>query len=121
MDCLTLLEPRYDVTPQQEASTAPRIDRYANWAEGVFKANLNRWQQESMIESDWDAVTQLDSFQRIVGLGGAAIPLILQELDHSPSLLVLALEDILGSGPLSDDMRGDVPRMIGAWKEWLQT
>jgi hypothetical protein len=80
------------------------------------------------LKEDWKARTRhlsntaqisLDfSYQQIIGMGPAVIPLILAELEQSPDHWFWALEAITGENPVSASDAGDMEASSHAWVEW---
>lgn len=58
------------------------------------------------------------AYQRIIGMGDAAVPLILQELERSPDHWFWALNAITGADPVPESRRGVMSEMVKAWLEW---
>ena len=58
------------------------------------------------------------SYQSIIGLGPAVVPLILAELEHDPDHWFWALEAITGENPVSQDDAGDIQASTDAWIQW---
>ncbi|HET6383406.1 MAG TPA: hypothetical protein VFJ58_08455 [Armatimonadota bacterium] len=59
------------------------------------------------------------AYQEIIGMGPAALPLILRRLRREPDHWFWALEAITGANPVPSDVAGDVPRMAEAWIAYL--
>jgi hypothetical protein len=56
------------------------------------------------------------AYQRIIGLGPAAVPLLLRELEHRPDHWFWALKSITGQDPAEGtDSIGEAAR---AWMKW---
>jgi len=67
------------------------------------------------------SITQLamhPAYQRIIGMGAEAVPLILQELERSPDHWFWALHAITGADPVEHGDRGRIARMAEAWIRW---
>jgi hypothetical protein len=58
------------------------------------------------------------SYQRIIGLGPAVLPLLLRELEREPDHWFWALKAIAGEDPVPGASRGKVREMARAWVEW---
>jgi hypothetical protein len=59
-----------------------------------FFKYLNEWSRFSMFSSDVQKITSDPNFEAMVAMGVNAIPFILHELEHSPSILVWVLNKI---------------------------
>lgn len=58
------------------------------------------------------------AYQRIIGLGPPALPLILRDLAENGGFLFPALNAITGENPVPDDAAGDIEKMTSAWIAW---
>lgn len=58
------------------------------------------------------------SYQQIVGMGQAVVPLLLDRLREGEGHWVYALMCITGEKVHTDDMVGDADRVIRAWLDW---
>lgn len=58
------------------------------------------------------------AYQQIIGMGEAAVPHILAELEKSGDHWFWALNAITGADPVPPKSRGIVPEMARAWLEW---
>ncbi|MCY3014861.1 MAG: hypothetical protein NT171_09235 [Planctomycetota bacterium] len=88
--------------------------------EREFFALVAEWKEESVFLSSASSAAMLPSYQRIVGLGKAAVPLLLLELTVRPDHYFWALKAITGVDPVAASDRGCVPEMTRAWIEWGQ-
>lgn len=60
----------------------------------MFERFLTDWQHDTRFLSSVTAITSHPSFNRIVNMGGNAVPYILEEIERKPSNLVWALNAI---------------------------
>ena len=58
------------------------------------------------------------AYQKIIGLGQQAIPLILKELEKEPRLWFWALRMLTRTDPVSENILGDLKAMQKAWLDW---
>lgn len=58
------------------------------------------------------------AYQEIIGLGTAAVPLLLAELARQPDHWFTALKAITGANPVAPADRGRIDRMAAAWLQW---
>ena len=58
------------------------------------------------------------AYQRIIGMGSTAIPLILEELRHESDHWFWALRAITGENPVEEGDQGRVSHMRQAWLDW---
>lgn len=58
------------------------------------------------------------SYQAIVSMGWAVVPILLQELEREPEHLYEALRRITGVSVVSRDIAGNLSEMTDAWVKW---
>jgi hypothetical protein len=63
-------------------------------------------------------MAMLRPYQRIIGMGMPAVPLILDELRRQPDQWFWALEAITEENPVPPEAAGIVAEMARAWIEW---
>jgi hypothetical protein len=83
-----------------------------------FQRLRDQWKQESRYLSNTAQMALLNSYQRIIGMGTVAVPLILEELRREPDHWFWALEAITEENPVSAEDAGRVPAMTAAWLRW---
>lgn len=76
------------------------------------------WKAETMFVSSATEMCSHPAYQRIVGMGPVAVPLILASLRSSPEHWFVALAAITGADPVPEVERGDVDRMAETWLRW---
>jgi len=65
-----------------------------------------------------NTITGCPAFRRIVGLGDAAIPLVLARMLENHGEWCLVLRQLAGANPVPQRDRGNVPKMVKAWTAW---
>ncbi len=83
-----------------------------------FRGFADEWKHASRYLSNTAQMAMLRPYQRIIGLGPAALPLILEELQREPDQWFWALEAITGENPVPPEAGGRVRLMAEAWIEW---
>ena len=63
-------------------------------------------------------MAMLKPYQRIIGMGWPAVPLILEELQREPDQWFRALESITEHNPVPPEAMGKVRMMALAWVRW---
>ncbi len=58
------------------------------------------------------------AYQQIIGMGPAAVPLLLRELERAPDHWFWALKAITGTDPVPPEQRGKLSEMASAWLRW---
>lgn len=82
----------------------------------VFNQLATRWQCETLVESSTYRVLLHPDYQRIIGLGEPALPLILNRLQSDGDLWFWALESISGAQPAQDV--DTYEEAVQAWLSW---
>ena len=83
-----------------------------------FTALAKTWKAERGPQSSITRISVHPAYQQIIGMGDAAVPLILRELESSPDHWFWALNAITGVDPIPVSSRGVIPEMIKAWLDW---
>ncbi len=83
-----------------------------------FHKLASEWKERSRFLSNTAQMAMLRPYQRIIGMGSPAVPLILQELRREPDQWFWALESITDEDPVPPEAAGDVLLMAEAWIRW---
>lgn len=83
-----------------------------------FERLAAEWKQKSLYLSNTAQMSMLPPYQRIIGMGWPAVPLILEELRRNPDQWFWALEAITEENPVPREAAGIVPQMAEAWIKW---
>jgi hypothetical protein len=83
-----------------------------------FRRLAAEWKEQSRYLSNTAQMAMLKPYQRIIGMGWPAVPLILEELRREPDQWFWALEAITEENPVPPDAAGHVRRSAEAWVEW---
>lgn len=83
-----------------------------------FQELRDDWKSKTRHLSNTAQISLVFSYQSIIGLGPAVVPLILAELEHDPDHWFWALEAITGENPVSQDDAGDIQASADAWIQW---
>jgi hypothetical protein len=86
--------------------------------EAVFADLVQRWKAERGPSSSTTELAMCPSYQRIIGLGPAAIPYLLRELEREPDHWFWALKAITGADPVPAQSRGKIGEMARHWTLW---
>jgi hypothetical protein len=87
---------------------------------GTFEKLATQWKNETKFLSSITDKALHPSYQRIIGLGPDAIPIILMELRTKGGHWFWALESITGVNPVLPEHYGDVKNMVQDWLAWGQ-
>lgn len=83
-----------------------------------FSRLTTEWKSQSRYLSNTAQMAMLAPYQRIIGMGNVAVPLILRELEREPDQWFWALEAITGENPVPPASAGRMREMSDAWIEW---
>jgi hypothetical protein len=86
--------------------------------EEKFERLANQWRESRGPTSSVTQMAMHPAYQQIMGMGKAAIPLILKELAREPDHWFWALKAISGVDPVPQESRGDLSAMAEAWLNW---
>jgi len=86
--------------------------------ERQFNELATQWESETGMLSVLSQKVLHPAYQRIIGMGEKAIPLLLKELEREPNHWFWALKAITGANPVKPENRGRVKRMAQDWLEW---
>jgi hypothetical protein len=88
-------------------------------AEQRFNNLAATWKSETELVSKVTKRIMHPAYQKIIGMGEAAIPLILKDLcEHGPDDWFWALTAITDENPITKEMAGDMLAMTEAWLQW---
>ncbi len=104
-------------------NSGPRSDQsalspHADDIEEEFRLLADEWIRASEFISSPTEIAMPWPYQRIIGLGKVAVPLILRELAREPRPWFWVLRAISGDDPIEECDRGDVKCMADAWQSW---
>ena len=83
-----------------------------------FQRLRDDWKSKSRHLSNTAQISLVFSYQKIIGMGPAVVPLILAELEKEPDHWFWALEAITGESPVTKSDAGDIYASARAWIEW---
>jgi hypothetical protein len=83
-----------------------------------FRRLAAEWKKQARYLSNSAQMAMLKPYQRIIGMGWPAVPLILEELQREPDQWFWALEAITDENPIAAEVAGKVRLMAQAWIEW---
>lgn len=86
--------------------------------EPEFNDLVMQWKSERTATSSTTVIAMHPAYQRIIGMGKAALPLILRELDRELDHWFWALRAISGEDPIPFEHRGKMKQMAIDWLEW---
>lgn len=88
--------------------------------EALFRALAALWRRDTFNISSTSRMAMHPAYQRVIGMGSVAVPLILRELQGRPDWWFWALQAITGVDPVPPSWRGSLREMAAAWLAWGQ-
>ena len=83
-----------------------------------FYSLAEAWRQDVRFTSSLTQMILHPTYQRIIGMGVAAVPFLLRELERKPDHWFWALHAITGADPVKPEDRGKLRKMAEAWLTW---
>jgi hypothetical protein len=83
-----------------------------------FERLAEQWKAETAHISNTGKKALHPAYQSIIGMGKAAVPLLLAELNREPDDWFWALHAITGASPVPPQSRGNMRQMADAWLTW---
>ena len=92
-------------------AASTEVNRRFSGLKVAWKAETKHLSSSTDIAMHW-------AYQRIIGMGATALPLIFGEMSKQPDHWFWALRAITGEDPVPPNDRGKVKKMTAAWLEW---
>ena len=89
--------------------------------EQQFSQLCTEWRTDTEFTSSLTEISTHPAYQRIVGMGRSALPLIFRELTIEPDHWFWALKAITGYDPVPAAHRGNLELMAVDWLHWGQS
>ena len=83
-----------------------------------FHALADQWRREIGGLSSISQMAAHPAHQEIIGMGPAAIPLLLRELQERGGHWFAALRALTGENPVPREFAGRIPKITALWLEW---
>jgi hypothetical protein len=93
-------------------------DTVEEMLEKKFIRLRDEWKAQRGLYSSTTKLTMHPAYQKIIGMGPAAIPLLLRELETEVDSWFWALRAITEEDPVPPEMIGDGQAMAMAWLHW---
>ncbi len=87
-------------------------------ARARFDRLAGEWRSAVRYVSSLSQMVTHPAYQRIIGMGVEAVPLMLERLRCEPEHWFWALKSISGEDPVPGEERGDVEAMSRTWLSW---
>ncbi|WP_143294092.1 hypothetical protein [Burkholderia pseudomallei] len=88
--------------------------------EQTFNALRDQWLAATAFASATVDIVLNEAYQQIIGLGPAALPLIIRELEKNGGQWFWALRMIARQDPVPKELRGKTKQMAEAWVNWAK-
>lgn len=95
--------------------SAPSDEEETDSVSSTFEALAQEWERDTAMESSVSRMALHRAYQRIIGLGPSAVPLILGRLEQEPNYWFWALTSITGEDPAAGENT-----LAGATLRWLE-
>jgi hypothetical protein len=95
-----------------------RVSSYRLPVELQFITLATQWKQDTLFESSPWRMASHPAYQRIIGMGWQAVPLILWQLRREADFWFEALVAITGEQPVLPDHAGNMEAMRQDWLRW---
>ena len=83
-----------------------------------FRLMCKVWKNETQFLSDSHEIAMHRAYQRIIGMGYAAVPLVIEELQMRGGDWFWALSAMTGVDPIPKEDWGNFRQMKAAWLNW---
>jgi hypothetical protein len=103
---------------QQAAPEMERRPEVPEWVERKFTRLRDEWKKSRAPESSTQKQVMHPAYQKIIGMGPEAVPLLLRELEKELDAWFWALRAITEEDPVRPEDRGNGKAMAQAWLEW---
>ena len=85
-----------------------------------FEKRAAKWLEATEFISSTTAATSHRTYIRIIALGEAVVPLLIEDLQRDPNTnWYTALVILTDENPVTPALAGNYPAMAAAWKTWL--
>ena len=95
---------------------AMELQSHSSSLEEEFRSLTKKWRKETAVFSSVTKKILHPAYQRIIGMGTPALPLILRELQRKPGHWFWALNAISGEDPVCPE--DDFDLAVEKWLEW---
>lgn len=111
---------RFDLSNTHVEGGAVAIRQKVDLLQEEFCSLRDEWLSDPFAQMMGVPDTLHPAFRRIVGMGEAAIPLLIQELDLKTGHWDMALREITGEYPVPEADWGNLSRIASQWHLWAK-
>jgi hypothetical protein len=83
-----------------------------------FTNLASQWTHDTEGMSSTVEMAKHPAYQKIVSMGKAIIPFLLEDLDQNPIYWLPVLRQITQVNPVQPEQRGKIKQMANAWLDW---
>jgi hypothetical protein len=83
-----------------------------------FDVLVQQWKNDTRPLSSPTAMERHPAYQEIIGIGQAAVPLLLRDLQREPDFWFSALHALTGADPMLPEHQGKVIAIAADWIQW---
>lgn len=95
-----------------------RLSYEETGTERIFSELAKEWREATRLSSSLTDMFLHPAYQRIIGMGPKAVPMILRDLQFTPAHWFWALSAITGEDPVNPEDAGRLKKMTEAWLDW---
>jgi hypothetical protein len=107
--------------PQELMGSLSQLAQAASWEDSPrqrFERLADEWHKETGHLSSPEDIALHPAYLRIIGMGPAAIPFILDDLRRRGGQWYLALRALTGTSPVTSEMSRSARSVKQAWLQW---
>lgn len=118
------IEERFELLEKRCEELAARVNdrfetgRLPSESRQRFTELVAEWRRTRGHSSKIKDLVMNPAYQRIIGMGKPAIPLILEEMEREPDHWSWAMTAISGENPVPQSARGRLDQTTAAWLKW---
>ncbi len=114
------LDQKVAVPPGKVKVRVESLEAMSSSQESRFRELVRQWKEATQLISSITDMATHPAYQRIIGMGHAALPWLFDELRRDPDQWFWALKAITGEDPVAPADRGNLHRMAQVWLDWAR-
>lgn len=114
---LKWIKSRVDATAKIGRRIVESFAHEGRWTD-LFDALSEQWTRDRRRGADVHELAMHPAYQRIIGMGENAIPLILEAMKQRQGHWFWALNAITGQNPIPEEHEGNMRQMTRSWLKW---
>jgi len=113
-----VIHPTEPVPPEWADGHEVRMQEAVDSLRDEFERLSAEWKSDTRFTSSTREIATHRAYQRVIGMGVEAVPLILEDLRKEPHWWFWALRAITGEDPTPPSAKGKLRDMAEAWIDW---